>query len=430
MTPGRNLWNEFKRKAWVKIPIITLGFYILFLLITPLPKPLFSNDYATVLEDKDGHLLSATLSTDQQWRFPPMDTVPYKIRIATRLFEDEYFYLHPGVNPVSIVRAARQNIKAGKIVSGGSTITMQTIRLALKNPHRNVFQKLYEMHLAIKLDLLNSKKKIFALYTSHAPYGGNIVGLQAASWRYYGRPPDLLSWAEAASLAVLPNNPGAIFPGRQSEEYLRKRNFLIDKLYEKDYITSSEAKLAKEEDLPGKPRELPRYASHLLSRAIKEGYKGKTISSTIDRTLQLQTIERVNRYSKRMQANGINNAAAIIIEIKTGNTLAYIGNIDDDGSDNGQFVDIITSRRSTGSLLKPLLYAAAMDEGICLPKELLPDIPLFYEGFAPKNFDKRFRGAVQADKALTSSLNVPFVYMLREYGCTLWINQPAITDYH
>ena len=214
MTSGRNLWNEFRRKTWVKIPIITLGVYILFLLITPLPKPLFSNDYATVLEDKDGHLLSATLSTDQQWRFPPMDTVPYKIRIATRLFEDEYFYIHPGVNPVSIVRAARQNIKAGKIVSGGSTITMQTIRLALKNPHRNVFQKLYEMHLAIKLDLLYSKEKIFALYTSHAPYGGNIVGLQAAAWRYYGRPPDLLSWAEAASLAVLPNNPGAVFPGR------------------------------------------------------------------------------------------------------------------------------------------------------------------------------------------------------------------------
>ena len=413
---GRKLWNVIRRKAWFKIPIITLGVYILLLIITPLPKPLFSNDYATVLEDKDGHLLSATLSIDEQWRFLPLDTVPYKVRIAIRLFEDEYFYLHPGVNPVSLVRAARQNIKAGKIVSGGSTITMQTIRLALKNPNRSVIQKLYEMHLAIKLDLLYSKEKIFAQYTSHAPFGGNIVGLQAAAWRYYGRPPDLLSWAEAASLSVLPNNPGAVFPGRQNEEYLRKRNFLIDKLYAKAYITSSEAKLAKEEVLPGKPKELPRYGPHLLSRAIKEGFKGKTISSTIDRALQLQAIERVNRYSKKMQANGINNAAALIIEISTGNTLAYVGNIDDDGSDNGQFVDIITSRRSTGSLLKPLLYAAAMDEGICLPKELLPDIPLFYEGFAPKNFDKRFRGAIQADKALTSSLNVPFVYMLRDYG--------------
>lgn len=416
MTLIRKFWSYVKVRAWLKIPIIIFGIYILMLVLVPLPKPLFSSDYATVLEDREGHLLSATLSRDQQWRFPPADSVPYKFSTAIRLFEDEYFFLHPGVNPISILRATRQNISAGEIVSGGSTITMQTIRLALNNKNRSVPQKLYEMHLAIKLDLLYSKRRILAMYTSHAPFGGNIVGVSAASWRYYGRPPDMLSWSEAASLAVLPNNPGAVFPGRENEKFLRKRNFLIDKLCDKGYLSPSEALLSKGERLPGQAKDLPRYASHLLIRSIKEGQRGKTIHSTIERNLQLQVLERVNRYSKRMQANGINNAAAIIIEIETANTLAYVGNIDDDGLDNGQFVDIITSRRSTGSLLKPLLYAAAMDEGICLPKELLPDIPMFYEGFAPKNFDKKFRGAVQADKALTSSLNVPFVFLLRDFG--------------
>ena len=400
----------------MKFPIIVLGSYLLLLIVVPLPRPLFSSEYATVIQDRNGHLLSAILSQDQQWRFPPTDTVPYKFSTSIRLFEDEYFYQHPGVNPVSLIRAIKQNIRAGEIVSGGSTITMQTVRMALNNPNRTITQKIYEMHLAIKLDLLYSKKKILALYTSHAPFGGNIVGLSAASWRYYGRPPNLLSWSEAASLAVLPNNPAAVFPGRKNEEYLRKRNFLIDKLHDKGYITSSEAKLAKDEKLPSEAKDLPDHAAHLLARAVKEGYRGKTVNSTIDRDIQLNTKEKVNRYSQKMQANGINNAAAIIIEIHSGNTLAYIGNIDDDGSNNGQFVDIITAQRSTGSLLKPILYAAAMDDGIVLPKELLPDIPLFYEGFAPKNFDKRFRGAVQADKALTSSLNVPFVYLLRDYG--------------
>jgi len=242
------------------------------------------------------------------------------------------------------------------------------------------------------------------------------VGLSAASWRYFGRPPDQLSWSEAAALAVLPNNPAAVFPGRNSEEYLRKRNFLIDKLYKKGYITSSEANLAKDEKLPGKAKELPDHAAHLLTRAIKDGYRGETVSTTIEKELQQLAREKVNHYSLKMQANGINNAAAIIVEINTGNTLAYVGNVDDNDSNNGQFVDIITSQRSTGSLLKPILYAAALDDGIILPNELLPDIPLFYEGFAPKNFDKKFRGTVPANRALTGSLNVPFVYLLRDYG--------------
>ncbi|MEE4116674.1 MAG: transglycosylase domain-containing protein, partial [Marinilabiliaceae bacterium] len=321
MTVLRKLWNYTWQKKWLKIPIIFLGIYILLLIIVPLPRPLFSSDYATVLEDREGQLLSATLSKDEQWRFPPADSVPYKFATAIRLFEDEYFYFHPGVNPVSLIRAAKQNIKAGEIVSGGSTITMQTIRLALNKPRRSVPQKLFEMHLALKLDLFYSKKSILRMYTSHAPFGGNIVGVSAASWRYFGRPPDMLSWSEAAALAVLPNNPGAVFPGRAGGEFLRKRNFLIDKLHAKGYISSSEALLAKDEKLPGQAKNLPRYAPHLLTRSIKEGMRGKTVRTSIDRNLQLQAMERVNRYSQKMQANGINNAAALVIGIESGNTL-------------------------------------------------------------------------------------------------------------
>lgn len=388
---------------------------LLFYVVIPLPQPVFDVPYATTLKAKDGILLSAAIADDQQWRFPVSDSIPKKLEIAFLLFEDEYFHYHLGVNPVSIVRAVRQNISAGKTVSGGSTITMQTVRMTLGNQPRTYIQKLLEIVIAIKLEMQYSKSSILKLYADHAPYGGNVVGVSAASYRFFGRPPHQLSWAEAATLAVLPNSPSSIFPGKNQQAFLNKRDRLLQKIHDSGVVDEDELFLAKQEPLPKRIKAIPNQAYHLLYTAMADGHKGTDIASTLEAQLQAAASELVNEHSKALSFNQIQNAAAVILDIKSGNTLAYVGNSKSTGT-HGQHVDVITARRSPGSLLKPFLYAAALDESLISPKELLPDIPVFYKGFAPKNFDKEYRGAVPADDALISSLNVPFVHLLIKYG--------------
>jgi len=395
--------------------VVTILFLLFIFLLIPIPSPLFEANYATILRAKDGTLLSASISEDEQWRFPPSDSIPEKFETALLLFEDEYFHYHLGINPVSIARAAYQNIRANEIVSGGSTITMQTIRMAYQNKPRTYVQKLIEVAAAVKLELIHSKETILKKYADHAPFGGNIVGLNAAAWRYFGRSPHQLSWAETATLAILPNSPSSIFPGRNHESLLKKRNLLLDKIHSRGLLSDDDLFLSKQEALPGKIRRLPNHAYHLLYRGKIEGRSKQTIHSTLDASLQVRAGEMVNKYSRSMADNQIHNAAAIIVEIESGETRAYVGNSDNPGT-HGQHVDIITSLRSPGSLLKPFLYAAALDEGLITPTQLLPDIPIFYKGFSPKNFDKEYRGAVPADQALVSSLNVPFVNLLMDFG--------------
>ncbi len=388
---------------------------LLFFSLVPLPNPLFEKPFVTTLYGDDGTLLSASIAADEQWRFPESDTVPERIKVAITLLEDEYFYSHPGINPISLFRAARQNINAGKVVSGGSTITMQAIRMSMGNQPRTYLQKILELFGALKAEMIFSKEEILKDYVDYAPFGGNIVGIKAASHRYFGRPPERLSWAESATLAVLPNNPAMIFPGKNQETLLKKRNQLLDKIHSRGYLDDNELFLAKEENVPQRWRPMPDMAYHLLHCAIKDGLQGKEVKSTLDPGLQAMAQQKVDRYSKRMAMNEIHNAAALIIEIETGETKAYIGNTTNPG-DHGSHVDIITSPRSPGSLLKPFLYALTLDDGLISPEQLLPDIPLFYKGFSPANFDKKFRGAIHADDALVSSLNVPFVHLLITYG--------------
>lgn len=404
------LWKSKKIKR-IGIPILIL---LIIVLAIPLPNPLFENNYSTILTARDGELLSASIALDEQWRFPPSDSIPKKFEAAILLFEDEYFHYHPGINPVSLIRAVYQNLNAGKVVSGGSTIPMQTVRMAYGNQKRSYLQKGIEIIATLKLELFYSKESILKTYADHAPFGGNIVGINAAAWRYYGRFPHQLSWAESATLAILPNSPASIFPGKNDELLIRKRNFLLDKIHANGFISIDDLFLAKEEPLPSKIKPLPNEAYHLLHRSMIENGENK-ITSTLEGSLQRRANAVVQQYSLEMASNQIHNAAALIIEIESGNTLAYIGNTNNKGN-HGQHVDIITAKRSPGSLLKPILYAACLDEGLITPNQLLPDIPLFYRGFAPKNFDKKYRGAVPANEALISSLNVPFVHLLKEYG--------------
>lgn len=386
-----------------------------------LPKPLFLSYYSTMLNDRNGELLGAAIASDQHWRFPLADSIPYKFKQSIIHYEDEYFFYHPGFNPFSLLRAAYQNLKYGGITSGASTITMQVIRLSRKK-ERTIIQKIIEIILASRLELTYSKEEILCLYAANAPFGGNTVGLEAASWRYFARPPELLSWGESALLAVLPNKPGLIFPGKNQALLKRKRDHLLAKLWKKNVIDSLTAALAMQEVLPGKPMPLSSIAPHLLVRATKEGMKGQRIETTLDKNLQTQTRAIVEHHSEILKGNKINNAAALVLDTKTGEVLAYIGNTRNvdcfsmSGNDEGEDVDIISSKRSTGSILKPILYAAMLGQGLILPKTLVRDVPTYLSGFNPTNFIDSFDGAVPADKALYRSLNVPAVWNLNSFG--------------
>ena len=396
-----------------------IGMYAIGLLLVAyifcLPRDLFKGTrYSTVVTDRNGELLGARIADDGQWRFPPTDTVPGKYADALIQFEDRWFRWHPGVNPVSIVRAALGNLRAGHVTSGGSTITMQVIRMS-RGKERNLWQKGVEALLATRLELRCSKRKILGLYASHAPFGGNVVGLEAASWRYFGRPPGELSWGEAATLAVLPNAPSDIHPGKNRQKLLTKRNRLLQELLQKGKLDSLDYELACEEPLPAEPVALPQDAPHLTEWQSLE-HPGARVRTTLDLHLQRQAASVTDRWNDEFSRSGVRDLAAVVIDVRTGDLLAYIGNANPAWTRPGSQVDILRAPRSTGSILKPLLYCALLQDGAILPNTLLPDIPININGFSPQNFNREFAGAVPAGEALARSLNVPSVHMLRKYG--------------
>jgi len=399
--------------ASIMLLILGVGFYFI------LPTPLFDNPKASLLVDKEGKLLSARIAEDQQWRFPKIDSVPQKAEKCILLFEDEYFYFHPGFNPVSLFRALSQNLKAGKVISGGSTISMQVIRLSRGNPARTYWEKIWEIILAVRLEFRYSKAEILKLYASNAPYGGNVIGLETASWRYFNRSPKDLSWAESAMLAVLPNSPSLIHLGRNRQLLKGKRDRLLKKMMLENKLDSMTYSLAILEEIPQKPKPLPNHAYHLLSKAINSGKGESRIRSTLDRQLQLKVNRSIDRYVALLSQNEVHNASAMVVSIKDQKVVAYVGNSLSTHS-RAPFVDLNQAARSSGSILKPILYGKSIEKGIIHSTSLLKDVPISIDNFAPKNFDGEFEGVVPASKALYNSLNVPASLLLRDYGLALF----------
>ncbi|WCT11044.1 penicillin-binding protein 1C [Mucilaginibacter jinjuensis] len=384
-----------------------------------IPKHLFNAPTSFVIDDNQGQLLGASIASDGQWRFPYNADVPPKFKACIIAFEDKRFEHHPGFDFLAFGRAIKQNIRARRVVSGGSTLTMQVIRLSTRK-NRTVWQKLLEIFKALRLELTHSKSEILALYSSNAPFGSNVVGLDAASWRYFGRAPDKLSWGEMAVLAVLPNSPSLVHPGKNRMILLRKRNLLLDHLRQQHIIDATTASLAKLEPVPEKPFPLPTLAPHLLQRFktdnIAHKQNGGRIKTSINSILQQNVTDIIERHHQLLKGNDIRNAAAIVLDVETGQTLAYVGNISHpENKDMESDVDVIASPRSPGSTLKPLLYAAMLHDGLILPNSLIPDIPTQIAGYHPQNFDLGYDGAVSASKALARSLNIPAVKMLVQY---------------
>jgi penicillin-binding protein 1C len=397
-----------------KIRTLIILFSLLFLAIALAPIPDLELAYSKIVYDDKQKLLSAQIAEDEQWRFPIEKDLPISLEKAIIYFEDEYFLKHPGFNPVSILKAIYINAKAGKIVRGGSTITMQVMRMYHGNPPRSYFQKAKELLGAVKLELLYSKKDILKMWASVAPFGGNTVGASTASWRYFQRDLDQLSWAEYATLAVLPNTPSRVHMLKNVEALKVKRDQLLLKLYEHNEIDSIDWVLARDEEIRFEAKELPQESIHFMDFMTKKFPQKFIYHSTINSAYQDMLNEILNDYSKIYQVDGIQNAAATIIDIQKNELVAYVGNTNYQGE--MRYVDCVQAPRSYGSLLKPFLYAYALNQGYFLPHENIKDIPTNINGFVPKNFDRNFRGIVPLDQMVSKSLNVPAVRVLNYVG--------------
>lgn len=414
--PGR---LSGRRRLFLAASLALAAFW-LFVPVVPFDDPL-----STVVLDKDGELLGASIAADGQWRFGVAAAVPDRFAAAITCFEDRRFYWHPGIDPIALARAALANLRERRVVSGGSTLTMQVVRLARKGQPRTLAEKAIEAVLALRLTLSLSKRQVLGLYAAYAPFGGNTVGLDAAAWRYFGREAGRLSWAETATLAVLPNAPSLVHPGRNRDLLLAKRNRLLDALRERGAIDDLTARLAKREPLPEAPEPLPMLAPHLVARIGQEralrrfraGDASPWVRTTLSRAVQARATEIVARHRRGLAENGVANAAALVVDVPTGEVLAYVGNQWPPGPDDeGGHVDVVPARRSTGSVLKPLLYASMLDAGEVLPRQLVADVPTHVGAFHPENFDRSYAGAVPASQALARSLNVPAVRLLRAHG--------------
>lgn len=387
--------------------IFLLYFCFVFFSFNPKDDP-FSSRYGKSMLDKNDEILSIFLNKDEQWHIKNSSHLSPKLSIATSIFEDRNFYSHIGIDFGAILRSVYINVRYKKRI-GGSTITMQTIKLLYQNK-RTYFNKINEMILALRLESLYSKDEILEMYFNNAPYGGNIIGVAAASLLYFQKNPKDLTWGESALLAVLPHSPGLINIGRNNHLLLEKRNRLLDELHKRGYIDEDNLKLAKNENLPTINRS-KNLTPHLAFR-----FDNPVIKTTLDKNIQILLEDRLKLYHKKLLTLGIQNVAGIIIDTQSREVLAYGGSQDFLDIDGFGQIDGILAKRSPGSVLKPLLYALAIDNGIIAPQSKLVDAPTFFSNFKPRNASKKYFGLISARESLIKSLNVPFVSLLQKYG--------------
>jgi penicillin-binding protein 1C len=379
--------------------------------------------YSTQITDQHGTVIHAFLSKDDKWRlYAGSGEITPLLRKALIYKEDKYFYLHPGINPFAIARAAVRNAFTGRRTSGASTITMQVARL-LEPRKRTYSNKIIEAFRALQLELHFSKNEIVQLYFNLVPYGGNIEGIKAASVLYFGKPPQLLSLAEITALAIVPNRPSSLQPGIRNEALTAARNEWLTRFREEKLFQDNMISDALNEPLLIKRLRAPRQAPHLSLRLQKDFAGQPVIQTSLNIQLQRQIEEQVKNSVNRLQSMNIHNAAVVVVNNQTMQVEAYIGSADFNNPYDGGQVDGVRAVRSPGSTLKPLLYATAFDKGIITPKSVLNDVPGNFAGYEPENFDQRFNGPVTTEFALANSLNITAVKVLREIGTQVFIGQ-------
>ncbi|MEY0971753.1 peptidoglycan glycosyltransferase PbpC [Providencia huaxiensis] len=406
-------------KKWLRRTGITL---VLLVIILPLaflaadkiwPLPIKQIEMARTVVAADGTPLWRFADKEGIWRFPvTLEEVSPDFIEALLTYEDRHFYRHPGVNPFSLVRAAGQFVSSGRIVSGGSTISMQVARLI--DPHeRTLGGKLKQLWRTAQLEYHYSKDEILGMYLNRAPYGGTIEGIGAASWVYLNKSPAKLTASEAALFAVLPQAPSRLRPDRYPERAQAARDKVLDRLEE--YLVWSPEKVTdiKQEQIWLAPRKNP-HSAPLLARRVTKGTQESIIETTIDASLQRQLEDMAMNWKNQLPKQ--TSLGILVVDHTDMAVKAYIGSIDFQDDSRFGHVDMVSAWRSPGSTLKPFLYALAMDDGLIHAESLLQDVPRRFNDYSPGNFDSGFNGPVSVSDALVRSLNLPVVQLLDVYG--------------
>lgn len=372
--------------------------------------------YSRVLLDKEGRLLRAYLSADRQWALPVTleELNPHLIN-ATIAVEDQRFRSHHGVDPIAVARAMISNVAGQKVVSGASTLTMQAVRL-LHPRTRSIETKLVEAAHALELETRSGKDEILRLYFDLAPYGGNIRGVKAASYRYFNKLPADLTLSQSAMLAGLPQSPNRLRPDRFPDRARKRRDHVLSRMYEEGYITSEQFQDGVAEPLYTRTYPFPFRAPHFCQLSVEEARNSGTVTTTLDPHIQAQAEASLRAAVGELRLAGVTNGAVVVIENKTGKVRALAGSADFHSVDDQGQVNGAVSRRSPGSALKPFTYALGLAEGEITGMTVLADVPRHFHGYEPRNFDLRFRGPVRAGDALVQSLNVPAVEILARFG--------------
>ncbi|MBN1825482.1 MAG: penicillin-binding protein 1C [Candidatus Eisenbacteria bacterium] len=382
----------------------------------PLPRGKLSPPGSRVVFDRRGEVLRVYLAPDGMWRLRSgTDGFSEHLERSVLAYEDRFFRYHAGINPLSIARALLVNIRAGRVVQGGSTITMQLARL-MEPKERTFRNKIIEAFRSLQIERTYTKKEILALYLDMAPYGGNVVGAGAAARIYFDKSVERLSIGEAALLAAIPKNPNANRPDLDPEAARRARGRVLERMVARGAITEAEARRAETEPIEARRYSMPFRAPHLSDMLAAKRPERERLETTIDGEAQAATAGVLARHAAELARRGITNAAAVVLDVETGELLALIGSLDffDDGA-CGQ-VNGATAPRSPGSALKPFLYALGLDQGLITPSTILADAPVDYSGYRPVNYDGRNSGAVTAEEALERSLNVPAVNLYARLG--------------
>lgn len=387
--------------------------FVILSLLFPLPplKP-----YSLVVEDRRGRLLQAFLATDGVWRLRTSpDEIPRKLKEILIRREDRWFYYHPGVNPFAVARAAVQNFRTGRRVSGASTITMQIARM-LHPGERTYLNKAVEVFRALQLEARYSKNELLEIYLSIAPLGGNVEGLRSAALLYYTTPLERLNIAQLFDLILVPGDPNGLQPDRKAEPLLAERKRQAAEWIRKGLLSAEDSVVIWNTPALAVRRPLPRAAPHFALRVRELTPGGGDVRSSLDLGIQ-RTVERLlSNHLRPWKQRGVRNSAVLVVENTTREIIAYAGSEDfEDGAASGQ-VDAVRALRSPGSTLKPFLYAMQMDRGDLTPRRRLLDTPYDAEGFLAENYDGHYSGYVYADDALRRSLNVPMVRMLKKAG--------------
>ncbi|MCW4454942.1 penicillin-binding protein 1C [Flavobacterium sp. MXW15] len=403
-----------RRWRWLRWSIAALLSLLLVLdLAFPPPLPA-SRDTSTLVVARDGTPLRAFADAQGVWRYPatPESVSPLYLQ-ALLNYEDRWFWRHPGVNPWALLRAGRQWVSERRIVSGGSTLTMQVARIL--DPHtRTPWGKFKQLLRAVQLEVHLDKRQILQLYLERAPYGGTIEGVEAASWAYLGKPAAQLSQAEAALLAVLPQSPSRLRPDRHPEAAQRARDKVLERMVELGVWSPEEVADARIEPVVARSLQAPLHAALLAQRLRQQQPRAARIESTLDIGLQRTLEERVSAYFSQLPER--TSAALLVVDNATLEARAYVGSVAFGDKARLGHVDMVQAWRSPGSTLKPFLYAMALDDGLIHSESLLVDAPQSFGGYRPGNFDAAFNGPVGAATALRLSLNVPSVDLLDRVG--------------